>query len=118
MFCTGCGKSLAGINGAFCSHCGTQVAAPYNPYGVRQMPESGSKATASLVLGLIGLIAWFLPLIGFPITITGLVLGIKGMKSIKRDRAIAGVVLCIIGLVATIINSAIGAFMGAFGILF
>jgi len=110
--------SLAGMNGAFCNHCGTQMATQYNPYGMRQMPESGSKATASLVLGIIGLIAWFLPLIGFPVTITGLVLGIKGMKSIKRDKAVAGVVLCIIGLVATIVNSAIGAFLGALGLLF
>jgi len=124
MFCSGCGASLAGVNGRFCPNCGVQRAtqfSPYNPHGPHRpgrMPQSPGKATASLVLGIIGLIAWFLPIIGFPITIVGLVLGVKGMESIKRDRAVAGVVLCIIGLVATIINSAMGAILGALGILF
>jgi len=118
MYCSGCGKSLAGMNGAYCNYCGAQLATQHNPYGMRPVSESGSKATASLVLGIIGLIAWFLPFIGFPITIVGLVLGIKGMRSVKRDRAIAGMVLSIIGLAATVANSLLGAIMGALGILF
>ena len=140
MFCSHCNTNLAGMNGTFCPHCGTQVAAQHNPHGSHnsygpqnphgpygglynpndpsRMPDNSSKATASLVLGLCGLIAWFLPIIGFPVTITGLVLGIKGLKSYKRDRATAGVVLTILGLVATIVNSAIGAYMGAIGVLF
>ena len=121
MFCAGCGTNLTGINAKFCPNCGMQITMqynPYSPYGAGGMPEPSSKATASLVLGIIGLIAWFLPIVGFPVTIVGLVLGIKGMKSIKRDRAVAGVVLSIIGLVATVINSALGAIMGALGILF
>lgn len=72
----------------------------------------GGKAIASLVLGIIGMIAWFIPLFGAPITIIGLVLGIKGMKSNRRGMAIAGVVLCIIGLVLTIINASIGGLHG------
>lgn len=73
------------------------------------------KAVASLVLGLIGMVAWFIPLFGLPITIVGLVLGIKGLASSRRGLATAGVVLCIIGLVASIANSAIGAYMGGTG---
>jgi hypothetical protein len=85
-----------------------------------EMPESDSpsgegKATASLVLGIVGMIAWFIPLFGLPITIVGLVMGIKASKSKKRGMAKAGVVLCIIGLVLTIINAAIGAYMAATG---
>jgi hypothetical protein len=77
--------------------------------------KGGGKAVASLVLGIIGVFAWLIPLIGFPVTIVGLILGIGGMKSSSRGMAIAGVVLCIIFLVVTIINSAIGAYMGVTG---
>lgn len=73
------------------------------------------KAKASLVLGIIGLIAWFIPLVGAPITITGLILGIKGLKSLKRGMAVAGVVLSTIGLVATIANFSIGVYLGVTG---
>jgi len=90
----------------------------HDPYGYGRLQKLGNFATASLVLGIIGLVAWFLPIIGFPVTIVGLVLGIKGMKSAKRDRAIAGVVMSIIGLALTIINSVAGAVLGALGLLF
>jgi hypothetical protein len=73
------------------------------------------KAIASLVLGIIGLFAWCLPIVGLPVTITGLVLGIKGLKSSAKGMATAGIALCILGLVASIINAAIGAYMGATG---
>ena len=41
-------------------------------------------ATAALVLGIISLVAWLIPIIGYPVTIVGLVLGIKSVKSEKR----------------------------------
>ena len=112
---------------------------PQNPYGQYQMPQqnpygnpgmgyqmpqqnpcgmgyqpgtstSGEKSTASLVLGLIGLIAWIIPLIGFPVTIVGLILGIKKKYTV-------GIVLNVICLLLTVANSAIGAFMGYHGML-
>jgi hypothetical protein len=70
---------------------------------------------AALVLGLIGLIAWGVPLFGFPVTIIGLILGIKGQKGKKKGIALVGMILIIIGLVATLINSSIGAYLGATG---
>ena len=73
------------------------------------------KATAGLVLGIIGLLAWCIPLVGFPITIVGLVLSVKGMKSTSHGMAVAGLTMSIIGLVLCIINAAIGAYMGATG---
>ncbi len=83
-------------------------------------PESatrtgGGKAIASLCLGLFGLVAWFLPIIGFPVTITGLVLGIKSLNGPRNGIATAGIVLCIIGLVLSTANAAIGAYLGATG---
>ncbi|MBI2042479.1 MAG: DUF4190 domain-containing protein [Candidatus Nealsonbacteria bacterium] len=77
--------------------------------------KKNGKATTGLVLGIIGLIAWFIPIIGAPITIIGLIFSIKGLKSLKRGVAITGIVLCSIGLLATIINASIGAYMGATG---
>lgn len=66
-------------------------------------------------MGIIGLIAWFIPIIGAPITIIGLIFGIKGLKSLKRGVAIAGIVLSTIGLLATIVNASIGAYQGVTG---
>jgi hypothetical protein len=73
---------------------------------------------ASLVLGIVGLLAWLLPLAGFPITIVGLTLGLRAKKSGKSSLATAGIVLNIIGLVATAINSALGAYLNVMGRLF
>jgi len=71
------------------------------------------KSTTGLVLGIIGLVAWIIPIIGAPITIIGLIFSIKGLKSLKRGVAIAGIVLSSIGLFATIVNASIGAYQGA-----
>jgi uncharacterized membrane protein len=67
----------------------------------------GRKAIASLVLGICGLFAWLLPIAGFPVTIVGGILGLQRLKSLSRRKAIAGVVLCAIGLMLTIINTTI-----------
>src|SRR5262245_11372449 len=82
----------------------------------RQRPEADpGKATASLVLGCIGMIGWLLPIIGLPVTITGLVLGIKGLNSRNNGQAVAGVTLSVIGLILSVANAAIGAYMAATG---
>ena len=54
---------------------------------------------ASLVLGIIGLFAWCVPLIGVPITIIGIVMGVKGRRRSPNGVATAGMILSIIGLV-------------------
>jgi hypothetical protein len=86
-----------------------------NPPGSALAPSGSGKAIASLCLGLFGLIAWILPIIGLPTTITGLVLGIKSVNGSRKGMATAGIVLCIIGLVLSIANAAIGAYLGATG---
>lgn len=82
---------------------------PANPTG---------KATASLVLGAVGLVAWFCPVIGLPISITGLVLGVMGRKSSSGGMATAGIILSTVSLGLTIGNIALGAYLGATGKLF
>ena len=82
-----------------------------NQSSTNYVTETGQNSTASLVLGIIGLIAWLIPLFGFPITIVGLILGI-------RRKYTTGIVLNVIGLSITLINSVIGAVLGAQGKLF
>jgi hypothetical protein len=92
-----------------------QPSAPVpNPYASAPTP-GGAKAVWSLCLGLFGLLAWLLPIIGLPTTITGLVLGIKGVNGPRKGMATAGIVLCIIGLVLSTGNAALGAYLGATG---
>lgn len=62
------------------------------------MAKHNGKATASLVLGIISMIAWIIPLIGYPVSIVGLIMGFIGLKSEKRGFGTAGLILSIIGL--------------------
>jgi len=79
-------------------------------------PVRGSgKATASLILGICSLFLWLCPFVGLAASITGLVLGIQASKERRTGLATAGIVLCILGLVASLINAAIGAYLGATG---
>jgi hypothetical protein len=72
-------------------------------------------AITSLILGILSLGAWFLPCCGAPVTVTGLVFGILGLKSRQRTLAIVGIVLTSIGLLATLVNAGIGIYLGATG---
>lgn len=82
------------------------------------MEKNNKFAVASLVLGLVSIITWLIPLVGFPTTIIAIVLGGKAMRSDRKAMAIVGFVLGIIFLVVTCINSALGAYLGATGQLF
>ena len=70
---------------------------------------TSKKATISLVLGIMSmLLAWILPaILVVAISIVGLWFGFKGMKSSKRKKAIIGIILCILGIVFTIISMTI-----------
>ena len=73
--------------------------------------NTDGKATAALVLGLVGLCFWCCPLIGFPITLAGLILGILSLRSASRSLAVAGIILSSIGLVLTVANSVLGVML-------
>ena len=66
----------------------------------------------SLILGIISLIAWFFPLFGFPISIIGLSKSIKKNNN-QLDFSKIDILLNSLGLLLTVINSAIGAYLGA-----
>lgn len=89
---------------------------PQNPSP--QNPEKKGMSIASMILGIVGFFAWCIPLFGFPVTIVGLILGICGIKKGGKGMAIAGIICCVITLILTIINSALGAYLGATGQLY
>lgn len=76
---------------------------------------SNGKGTTSVVLGGLSLLGWLIPLIGLPLSIAGLVYGIKSLKTTHHRRAVVGIVLSAIGLLLSIVNASIGAYLGATG---
>ena len=72
------------------------------PYGGYRAIQTNGPGIASMVLGIIGVIMFWFPFIGLPVSIVGLVLASVGMKRIDgKGFAVAGLVLTIIGLVLT-----------------
>lgn len=70
----------------------------------------------SLILAIIGLIfSILLPVVTYPCSIVGLVMAVRKKAEYKTTAAL---IMCIIGLVVAIANSAIGVFMGVNGMLF
>lgn len=70
--------------------------------------NSNGMPIASLILGIVGLVAWILPLLGYPINIIGLILGIISNKKEKNKFSKTGIILSTIGLGITAINSIAG----------
>lgn len=70
--------------------------------------NSNGISIASLILGIVGLVAWILPLLGYPINIIGLILGIISNKKEKNKFSKTGIILSAIGLGITAINSIAG----------
>lgn len=73
--------------------------------------KANGKSIASFVLGLVGFIAWLLPLIGYPVTIVGMVLGFQARKNEKNGFNLAGIICSIITLILTLCNSALGVIL-------
>ncbi len=55
--------------------------------------------------------AWFIPIIGLPVQIIGLVLGGLSLKSKDNVQATVGIALCIVGIALSIINGYWGAYV-------
>lgn len=76
--------------------------------------RTDKKATLGLIgfiLGLVSIIAWYIPLIGVPVTICGIIFSGLGLNSSNRGKAIAGLTLSIIFLIVSLINSALGVIL-------
>lgn len=75
-------------------------------------PEKKGFAIAALVLGIVGLLAWCLPILGYPVAIVGIIMGILGLKKTSmKGMCIAGIVMSGICLVASLVNSIAGVMM-------
>lgn len=83
----------------------------YAPPPAVQPREGSGTGTASITLGIIGLLAWIIPLAGYPVTILAIVLGARGMATGRGGTATAGLVMGIAGLIATVVNSIAGAWI-------
>jgi hypothetical protein len=106
-------------------------AAPSNPFGPSanpyQSPASGyapsrgygyapqrtnTAATSALVCGILGIVAGLCcPLIGFPLNITAIVLGFRGLHQPNMGMAIGGLVCGFIGLLITVLNAIVGVLL-------
>ncbi len=78
--------------------------------------NEGTYAAVSLMTGVVSLCAWLLPLCGGPLSIAAIVLGYLALKDPSRKTlAIAGMAMGVIGIIATCINGAVGAYMSLTG---
>ena len=116
MFCKYCGKEISNDT-KFCPNCGNPSSDINMKYNELSHDKKGL-SIASLVLGILGFIVWLLPIVGFPVIIVGLILGIIGHNKGGKGFSTAGIILCIITLILTTANSAFGACKGYHGLLF
>lgn len=106
-FCRECGKEL-NDNQAICLNCGVAVNGSVSPN-----EKIDKNAVVGFILGLISIVAWLIPLFGYPICICGIIFSSKGLKSTtNKGKAITGLVLSIVFLIFTFFNSLIGLLMG------
>lgn len=73
--------------------------------------KKATKGMIGFILGLVSIIAWYIPLIGYPVTVCGIIFSALGMNSKNKGKAVAGLVLSIIFLIVTLINSILGAIL-------
>jgi len=89
----------------------------YQYLGIRKLKKRlfrRKKYILHFFLSIIGLFAWALPILGLPISIYGLIIAIKGVDVLKKISIIT-IILCVIGIMLSLINASIGAYQGAHG---
>lgn len=106
-FCRNCGKELNEEQNV-CLNCGVEVNNVAKPNN-----KADKNALIGFILGFCSIVAWLIPLFGYPVCICGIVFSAKGLKSTtSKAKAITGLVLSIVFLVFTFFNSLIGFFIG------
>lgn len=107
-FCRNCGKELTEEQNV-CLKCGVAITNEINKH---EENKSDKQAVAGFILGLVSIMAWFIPLFGYPVTICGIIFSAKGLgSSLNKGKATAGLILSIIFLIITLINSILGVLL-------
>ena len=116
MYCSKCGNEIKDGED-FCPKCGksTHISTENNTNG--SSIRDGSNVTG-FVLGIISCLAWFLPIVGFPVSIIGLIFSVRENKkprpiNSKFTQAEVSMVLNTAGLIITAVNSFVGSLLGA-----
>ena len=106
-----CGMGGYGVGYSLGSFCDALCTPPESHSAQK---DRGAMAVGALVLGIIGLAAWFLPIVGIPIAVVGLVLGGKASSSTSRNIALVGMGLSLICLLLSVGNGLLGAAFNVF----
>ncbi|RME47952.1 MAG: hypothetical protein D6796_07005 [Caldilineae bacterium] len=69
-------------------------------------------AIVSVALGVLSIIAWFIPVVGVFIALTGLGFGLAGRYSSKGTWAKAGLIINFLGLLAALIYIGLSIYWG------
>jgi len=98
----------------------SQPIEPANVSNQKPVPpqKSDSKRTLAIIgfiLGILSLFSWLLPICGFPVAITAVILSALGINSSKGGLAIAGVIMGGIAILLALLNSVLGMFLGLTG---
>ncbi len=70
--------------------------------------RSGGVAIAALVLGILGAVSCCFPIISIPVSIAGIVCGALGLKSDRRNMAVAALIVCVVFLILAIVALVLG----------
>jgi len=73
--------------------------------------STGTTGVAALILGVLGLPAACIPIVGLPVNVIAIVQGVRAIREGAVGYGVAGLVLGIVGLVLTVINAAFGFMM-------
>jgi len=101
-YCSNCGNQISD-QAVFCSRCGFVVNtnvynSPLTNNPFTNPPVQNGYATASMVLGILGVVFGAIFYAAIPLNIIGLVFGVKSRKISINGKGTAGLVLSIIGL--------------------
>ena len=81
--------------------------------------RQAARVSSSLFFGIAGLVAWFLPIAGLPVSLIGIGFGVLHLSELPQRRfARIGIWLNVIALMASTANAAVGAYMGYSGMMF
>lgn len=90
----------------------------YLDYNVEEYSIQDKSARSAVIMGIVSLVAWLIPLVGLPLSLASLILGLNSLNSKRKDLARASISLGVIGLFLTISYSIFMVYTVTSGLLF